>query len=103
MPLETLQCPLFMKENLFNFNNRAITYSDIVTKVIKKAEQKKNRDIFHLLLGPTQPPIQWVPVALSPGVSRPRSEADHSPPSNAAVKNTWCYTSTPNKSSWRGA
>jgi hypothetical protein len=37
-------------------------------------------------LGPTQPPIQWVPGALSLGVKRPRREADHSPPSSAEVK-----------------
>jgi hypothetical protein len=30
-------------------------------------------------LRPTQPPIQWVPVVLSPEVKRPESEADHSP------------------------
>jgi hypothetical protein len=30
-------------------------------------------------LGSTQPPIQWVPRALSPGVKRPYREADHSP------------------------
>jgi len=33
--------------------------------------------------------------AVSPGVKRPRREADHSPPSNAEVKNSWNYTSTP--------
>jgi hypothetical protein len=37
-------------------------------------------------LGPTQPPIQWVPGALSLGVKWPGREADHSPPSNAEVK-----------------
>jgi hypothetical protein len=37
-------------------------------------------------LGPTQPPIQWVPGALSLGVKRPGCEADHSPPSSAEVK-----------------
>jgi hypothetical protein len=37
-------------------------------------------------LGPTQPPIQWVPGALSLGVKRPGREADHSPPSSAEVK-----------------
>jgi hypothetical protein len=31
----------------------------------------------------TQPPIQWVPGALSPGVKRPGREADHSPPTSA--------------------
>jgi hypothetical protein len=37
-------------------------------------------------LEPTQSPIQWVPEALSLGVKRPEREADHSPPSSAAVK-----------------
>jgi hypothetical protein len=37
-------------------------------------------------LGPTQPPIQWVPGAHSLGVKRPGSEADHSPPSSPEVK-----------------
>jgi hypothetical protein len=30
-----------------------------------------------------------------PGVKLPGREADHSPPSNAEVKNAWSYTSTP--------
>jgi hypothetical protein len=45
-------------------------------------------------LGLTQPPIQWVPGALSLGIKLPGSEADHShlvPRS----KNEWSYTSTP--------
>jgi hypothetical protein len=37
-------------------------------------------------LRPTQPPIQWVPGAPSLGIKRPGSEADHSPPSSAEVK-----------------
>jgi hypothetical protein len=39
-------------------------------------------------LGPTQPPIQWVPGALSRGggVKRSRRESDHSSPSSAEVK-----------------
>jgi hypothetical protein len=37
-------------------------------------------------LGPTQPPIQWAPAALSLGVKRPGREAYHSPPSSAEVK-----------------
>jgi len=36
-------------------------------------------------LGPTQPPIQWVPGALSLAVKLP---------SSAEVKNAWSYTST---------
>jgi hypothetical protein len=55
-------------------------------------------------LGPTQPPLQWVPWGLSPGVKRPGREADHSPPSSAEVKECvelYLYSlSTP---SWRGA
>jgi hypothetical protein len=47
-----------------------------------------------LVLGPTQPPVQWVPGALSPEIKRSGSEADHSPPSGADVKNTWIYTPT---------
>jgi len=47
------------------------------------------------MLEPTQPLIQCVPWAFSPGVKRPVREADHSPPSNAEVKNAWSYTSTP--------
>jgi hypothetical protein len=37
-------------------------------------------------LGPTQPPIQWVPGVHSLGVKRPGREADHSPRSSAEVK-----------------
>jgi hypothetical protein len=46
------------------------------------------------VLGPTQPPIQWVPAVLSLGLKQPRRDADHSPPSSA-VKNAWSYTYTP--------
>jgi hypothetical protein len=40
-----------------------------------------------LALGPTQPPIQWIPKALFPGIKRPDRQADHSPPSSVEVKN----------------
>jgi hypothetical protein len=40
-------------------------------------------------------PVKWVPGALSPGIKRQGSEADHSPPTSADVKITWIYTSTP--------
>jgi hypothetical protein len=42
-----------------------------------------------------QPPIQWLPGALSLGVKRQGREADHSPPASADVKKMWIYTSTP--------
>jgi hypothetical protein len=35
----------------------------------------------------TQPPIEWVPGALAPGVRRPGREAVHSSPSSDEVKN----------------
>jgi hypothetical protein len=46
-------------------------------------------------LGPTQPPIQWVPGTLYPGVKQPGREADHSTPVSVEVKKMWSYTSTP--------
>jgi hypothetical protein len=47
------------------------------------------------VLGPTRPPIQWVQGVISPGVKRPRREADHSSPASTKVKKIWIYTSTP--------
>jgi hypothetical protein len=46
------------------------------------------------VMGPTEPPIQWVPGALSLGVKRSEREAEHSRPSSAEVKIAWSYTST---------
>jgi hypothetical protein len=54
-------------------------------------------------LGPTHPPIHWVPGALSPGLKRPEREADHSLPSSAEFKNSAAITPLPQKSSWRDA
>jgi len=55
-------------------------------------------------LGPTQPPIQWVPGALSLGVKRRGREAANSPTSRAEVRE-WVelYLYSPNTPSWRGA
>jgi hypothetical protein len=55
-------------------------------------------------LGPTEPPIQWVPGALSLWVKWQGREADHSPPSSAKIKE-WVelYLHSPNMPSWRGA
>jgi hypothetical protein len=47
-----------------------------------------------MALGPTQPPIQWVPGALSLGVKRPEREADHSSTSSTDVS-VWSHTSAP--------
>jgi len=57
-----------------------------------------------LALGPTQPPIQWVPGALSLGVKWPGHEADHLPLSSAKVKEYMeLYLHSPSTPSWCGA
>jgi hypothetical protein len=38
-------------------------------------------------MGSTQPPIQWIPGALSLELKRLGRKADHAPPSSARVKN----------------
>jgi hypothetical protein len=50
--------------------------------------------IFRLAVGPTQPPIQYIPEVLSLGVKRSKYEANHSPPSSAGQQ-WWSCTSTP--------
>jgi len=50
--------------------------------------------VSRLALGPTHPPIYWVPWALTPGVKQLGHETDHSSPSGAEVKNAGSYTST---------
>jgi hypothetical protein len=55
-------------------------------------------------LWPTQPPVQWVPRALSLGVKWPGRKADHSPPSIAVVREcVELYLDSANTPSWRGA
>jgi hypothetical protein len=56
-----------------------------------------------LALGPTQPPIQWLPGAISQEVKRPVREADHLPPSSAEVKNGGARPPLPHMSSWHNA
>jgi hypothetical protein len=57
-----------------------------------------------MALGPTQPPTQWVPGVLSLGVKRRGREADHSPPSNAEVRErVELYFHSTNTPPWRGA
>jgi hypothetical protein len=51
--------------------------------------------VSRLALGSTQPPVLWVPGALSLGEKWSRCEADHSPPSSAKVENAWICTSIP--------
>jgi hypothetical protein len=56
------------------------------------------------VLGPTQPPLQWVPVVLSPGIKRSGRVADHSPQSSVDVNNgVELHLHSLNTSSWGGA
>jgi hypothetical protein len=55
-------------------------------------------------LGPTQPPIQWVPEALSLRIKQPEREADYSPSFNAEVKEcVELNIHSSNTRPWRGA
>jgi hypothetical protein len=54
-------------------------------------------------LGPTQPPVQWEPWTLFPGVKRLGREANHSLPSSAEVENGDIITAFPHTSSWHSA
>jgi hypothetical protein len=60
-------------------------------------------DIDRLTVGPTQPSVQWVLGALSPGVKWQGREADHSPPSSAEVNNGGTIPPLPSMSSWHSA
>jgi hypothetical protein len=53
-------------------------------------------------LGPIQPPIQWIPGAISPEIKRQGREANHTPPSSA-VKNGGVIPPLPHMSSWHSA
>jgi hypothetical protein len=69
------------------------------------SRQWQRRDSFSFttasrpVLGPTQPPIQWIRGALSPEVKRPRREAGHySPSPSSEFMNV---SPLPQTSSWR--
>jgi len=52
-------------------------------------------------VGPTQPPIKWIPGALSPGVKRLGRKADHSPPLLQYVLQAWCFVKNRDNFIWR--
>jgi hypothetical protein len=56
-------------------------------------------------LGPTQPPIQWIPRTprtILPAVKRQGRAANHSPPSSAEVQNSGAIPSLPHTCLWHG-
>jgi hypothetical protein len=52
------------------------------------------------IMRPSQPFVQWVPVALSPGVKRQGHEADYLPLSSVEVKKGGAILPLPIMSSW---
>jgi hypothetical protein len=54
-------------------------------------------------LGSTQPPIQWVPGALTAGVKLPGREADHSPPAVPGSRRRGPVHPLPYTPSWHSA
>jgi hypothetical protein len=56
-----------------------------------------------LFIHTTQPPIQWVPVALSLGVKQPGHEAHHSPTSAKVKKKRGSIHPIPHTFSWLSA
>jgi hypothetical protein len=81
-------------------------YSDRLQDGRQGFDSRQGQEIFlystasRPALGPTQPPIQWVPGELSPGVKRLRREGDHSPPSSVQIKNGGAIPPLPHTSSW---
>jgi hypothetical protein len=87
-------------------NNEHRLYNDALSTVQVKWPERSGFDSLQILgifffttasrtaLRPNQPPIQWVQGADSLVLKRSGHEADHSPPTSAAVKNTRSYTST---------
>jgi len=75
---------------------------------MRKWEDNITMDLFttasRTVLGPTQPPIQWVLGAPALEVKQPRCEADPWPSYSAEVKE-WVelYFYSPHTPSWRGA
>jgi hypothetical protein len=98
-------CPLIPSTNLENGNIQLSRCSDGL-QAGRSGFDSRQCNIFLfsiasiLALGLTQPPIQRVPGALSPGVKRQGREADRSPTTNAEVKNGGVIPPLPHISSW---
>jgi hypothetical protein len=93
------------------FGNR-VSWFGITTRL--RAERpgfdfRQEHEIFlfsiasRLAPGPTQPPIQWIPRALSLGVKRQGRESDHSPTSSTKAMNGVAIPPLPRIPSWHSA
>jgi hypothetical protein len=86
-----------------------IRHSDGLRAGWKSLESQGGDEIFLFstayrpALGPTQPPIQWVPGALSSAMKRLRNEADHPPTSSTEVKTGRAVLPFPHTSTWPDA
>jgi hypothetical protein len=93
---------------IFIFINRS-RYSDGLRAGRPGRDSRQGQDIVLFFtasrpaLGPTHPPVHWVPGALSPGVKRLRHEAGNLPPSRAEIKNGGVIPSLPHMCSWNNA
>jgi hypothetical protein len=118
----TLRYPLDRRQGgsppQMNFASMWCTHCARITQSVRlvpgwtaevRSSSPGNGKLFHLFtssrapLEPTQPPIQWVAGARSPGVKRPGRETDHSPPSRAKIKNGGVIPSLLHTSSGRSA
>jgi hypothetical protein len=97
----------------FFYTKRNVEWKTMIAKLVQQRIRRPGFDsrqgqevcIFSTasrpVLRPTQPAIQWVPGALSPGVKRPGREADHSLPSSAVSRKGGAKPPLPHMSSWR--
>jgi hypothetical protein len=72
-------------------------YRDCATDCATKVSWSDCRNVsakgFRPPLGPTQPPVKWLPWTFSQRQSG-RTQTNHSPPSGTEVTNEWSYPST---------
>jgi hypothetical protein len=91
--------PSFSKIHFNNIQLSGIVLGYVLEDWVFESRQGLGISLFSTqsrpALGPTQPPIQWVPGDPSLGVKRSGREANHTLPSSAEVNNAWSYTSTP--------
>jgi len=66
-------------------------------------DSQERLKVFYSLLGPTQPPFQWVPLVLSLGLKRPKRKAEYSLHLVSKLRIHKALTMISYKTSWRSA